>query len=301
MKALFKKSLAVLLSVLLLFTAVPFTASTATLDEAEQSVGASNGTTGDCTWTLDDYGTLTISGNGAMGDYSERYSDDIWFTTAPWGASIKSVVIEDGVTSIGEYAFYGCADLISATIPDSVTNIGSNAFEYCTGLTSVTIPDSVTSIGNRAFSICDNLTSITVDSGNHVYDSRNNCNAIIETATNTVKFGCKKTVIPYGVTSIGHSAFSSCTDLTNITIPDSVTRIDVWAFFNCTGLTSVTIPDSVTRIDIFAFYHCSGLTSVTIGNGVTSIGGSAFFHCTSLRSVTIGNRVKSIGGSAFSG
>ena len=160
-----KKALSVLLClclVLSVITALPFTASAATLDEAAQSTGASSGTTGDCTWTLNN-GALTISGNGAMGSYSSKYSEgSTYITTAPWGANIKTVVIEGGVTSIGEYAFYGCKLLTSVTIGNSVTSIGDYAFRGCTGLTSVTIPNSVTSIGWYAFEYCTGLTSVTI-------------------------------------------------------------------------------------------------------------------------------------------
>ena len=116
------------------------------------------------------------------------------------------------------------------------------------------------------------LTSISVDSDNSVYDSRNNCNAIIETATNTLINGCKSTVIPDSLTSIGNQAFYGCTGLTSVTIPDSVTSIGNQAFYGCTGLTSVTIPDGVTTIGLWAFYRCTGLTSVSIPDSVTSIG-----------------------------
>ncbi len=111
------------------------------------------------------------------------------------------------VTSIGNYAFYECSGLTSVTIPNSVTSIGLRAFEFCTGLTSVTIPNSVTSIERTAFLSCSGLTSIVVESGNAVYDSRDNCNAIIKTASNTLIIGCKNTTIPNSVTSIGDHAF----------------------------------------------------------------------------------------------
>ena len=159
MKKLFKQSLAVLLSAMLLFTAVPFAASAAEVAPQEQSVGATSGTTGDCTWTLDDNGTLTISGNGAMGNYDYDYFSGI--TAAPWGANIKTVVIEGGVTSIGYMAFYGCKLLTSVTIGNSVTIIGYAAFGVCTGWTSVTIPDSVTSIEGGAASGREGVTSVT--------------------------------------------------------------------------------------------------------------------------------------------
>ena len=129
-------------------------------------------------------------------------------------------------------------------------------------MTSVTIGNSVTSIGDYAFRGCSGLTSIKVDSGNSVYDSRANCNAIIETATNTLIIGCKNTIIPNSVTSIGKGAFWGCRGLTSVNIPNSVTEIGEGAFDECTGLTSLTIGNSVTSIGLFAFYKCSGLTKI---------------------------------------
>ena len=149
----------------------------------------------------------------------------------------KSTIIPDTVTSIEDYAFYGCSELSSIEIPSSVTSIGSDAFRDCTSLTSITIPNSVTSIGGEAFSGCSALESIIVDSGNTVYDSRNNCNAIIETATNTIIAGCKTTIIPDTVTSIGNRAFYGRSALTSIEIPSSVTSIGDSAFYGCTSLT----------------------------------------------------------------
>ncbi len=182
----------------------------------------------------------------------------------------------------------------------SVTSIGKSAFRDCSGLTSVTIPSSVTIIGNYAFNSCSGLTSIVVDKGNVTYDSRNNCNAIIETATNTLITGCKNTIIPNSVTSIGEYAFRGCDGLTSVTIGNSVMSIGRSAFYGCSNLTSVTIPNSVTSIGHSAFCDCSGLTSVTIPNSVTSIGEYAFLGCDGLTSVTIGMSVTSIGHSAFS-
>ena len=206
-----------------------------------------SGTFGDnLEWTFSG-GTLTISGEGAMDDYEYDYS------TVPWsGLDINEIVVEDGVTSIGDCAFCDCNSLESVTIPDSVTSIGEFAFSECTSLTSVAIPDSVTSIGKWAFEDCTSLTSVA---------------------------------IPDSVTSIGYCAFEHCTSLTSVAIPDSVTSIGDGAFSDCTSLTSVAIPDSVTSIGRYAFNLCTSLTSVAIPDSVTSIGKNAFYDCNSLADV----------------
>ena len=200
--------------------------------------------------------------------------------------SLTSITISNNVTSIGYRAFCGCSSLTSVIIPDNMKSIGEGAFIYCDSLSSITIPNSVTSIGYEAFSSCSSLTSIVVKNGNAYYDSRNNCNAIIETATNTLIAGCQNTIIPNSVTSIGDEAFYYCSKLTSITIPNNVTSIGDWAFSGCSGLTSITIPNSVTSIENYTFYGCYSLTSVTLGNSVTSIGYAAFAYCSGLTSVT---------------
>ena len=196
------------------------------------------------------------------GFYHSDYSGDV---VIPEKFTYEGV--EYSVTSIGNYAFYGCTGLTSVTIPNSVTSIGNWAFSRSTGLTSVTIGNSVTSIGEYAFLECTGLTSVT---------------------------------IPNSVTSIGEYAFLECTGLTSVTIPNSMTYIRYQVFYGCTGLTSVTIPNSVTSIGDRVFEGCTGLTSVTIPNSVTYIGGSAFASCTGLTSVTIPNSVTEIANSAFS-
>ncbi len=213
--------------------------------------------------------------------------------------SLTSITIGNSVTSIGYNTFYSCSSLTSIEIPNSVTSIGDEAFYYCESLTSIDIPNSVTSIGKSVFRYCSSLVSIIVSDGNTVYDSRENCNCIIETATNTLIQGCKNSIIPNSVTSIGDSAFYYCTSLKSIEIPDSVTSIGDSAFYYCVNLTSITLGDSVTSIGNYAFSYCVNLTSITLGNSVTSIGNYAFKYCSSLTSIEIPNSVTSIGDSAF--
>jgi len=274
------------------------------------------------TWELDSEGTLTISGTGAMPDYNFRYE------SAPWSAygteAIKSIVISDGVTSIGNKVFLYCSVLTSVTIPNSVTSIGDRAFEMCLSLISIDIPNSVSSIGDRAFSICEALTSIDIPEGaisigNEAFSS---CKSLTSIS------------IPSSVTSMGATVFARCSTLNSIDvsaennhykseagvlfnksmttlitypegkqgeyiIPNSVASIDIFAFYVCTGLTSITIPNSVVSIGDNAFQACTGLTSITIPNSVTTIGDYVFASCSGLASITIPNSVTSIGVNAF--
>ena len=246
---------------------------------------------------------------------------------------ITSVSIQEGVTTIGEGAFGYCPYLTSVTFPSSLISIGEAAFYGCERLTSVTIPASVTSISVNIFGSCNNLESIQVEAGNTKYDSRNNCNAIIDKVNNTLISGCKNTEIPKDVTSIGAWAFHGLSSLTSITIPNSVTSIGEWALGYCDGLTSLTIPASLVDLGTNdPFTACSSLESIVVEKGnpkfdsrndcnaiiekstnslllgckntiipndVTSIGNRAFDSCRGLISLTIPASVTSIGYWAF--
>lgn len=217
-----------------------------------------------------------------------------------FGNSVQEFVIGEEVTKIGKCAFWGCKSLTSITIPNSVTTIGSGAFSGCEKLTSITIPSSVTSIEDNPFNACSGLLSIQMEEGNTVYDSRNNCNAIIKTADNEIITGCQNTIIPNSVKSIGAGAFYMCNGLTFIDIPSSVTTIKGGAFWFCKGLASISIPNSVTTIGEQAFEGCSALTSVNIPNGLSTIENEVFSGC-KIASITIPNSVTTIGENAFEG
>ena len=209
--------------------------------------------------------SIYVDANNAIYDSRENCNAIIETSTNTLIAGCNNTVIPNSVTGIGVYAFSGCIGLTSIDIPSGVTSIGHSAFESCTGLTTVTISNSVASIDLCVFRNCSSLTSIYVDESNATYDSRENCNAIIETSTNKLIAGCKNTVIPNSVTSIGGNAFDQCTGLTSIDIPSSVTYIGGCAFQGCTGLTSIDIPSSVTSIISLAFYRCTSLSSISVG------------------------------------
>ena len=232
--------------------------------EARNGIVASGtcGAQGDnLTWTLDDSGTLTISGEGEM-------------TSSPsWSSycdKISSVVIESGVTSIANRAFSYCSRLTSVTIPGSVTSIGNAAFLGCYNLESVTIPDSVTSIGTDAFTRCDNLTSVTIPPSVTSIGANafKNCSSLVSVP------------IPPSVTYIDTAVFYECSNLTSVTIPDSVTSIGEAAFEYCSSLTSVTIPDSVTGILDRAFGNCGGLKTIRFEGSAPGFESDPFYGVT---------------------
>ena len=199
---------------------------------------AATGRCGDSiTWTLDDSGNLTLSGSGEMWNYG--------YVTSPFkDYGIKTVTIEYGITSIGDYVFRGCCGMTELTLPNSVTSIGDYAFFGCSGLTELTLPNGVMSIGGNAFEGCSGLTELT---------------------------------LPNSVTSIADDAFHGCRGLTELTLPNRVTSIGDGAFRGCRGLTKLTLPNSVTSIGESAFYLCSGLSKITSLAEIPPVCGSGVF------------------------
>ena len=177
---------------------------------------------------------------------------------------LTSITFPSSLQQIGAMAFMGCYVLASIPLHEGITSISAQAFDHCTSLTSINIPASVTSIASTTFLACTGLVNITVESGNIFFDSRDNCNAIIRTSTNQLLAGCKNTLIPNTVTSIGQHAFRGNSALTSITLPTSITLIDNYAFYDCTALTTITLPSSLSSIGAKVFHNCTGLQSITV-------------------------------------
>ena len=237
---------------------------------------------------------LAVSFQGDSYDaYADEYSGNIVIPeSVEYGglydcSRVTSVAIPNSVTSIYGCAFGWCYGMTSVNIPNNVVLIDGWAFYMCNSLTSLTIPKSVTTIGEEAFSYCGKLTSIKVESGNPKYDSRDNCNAIIEKGTNQLIVGCENTIIPNSVTSIGHHVFLWCRGLKSLTIPNSVTAIGNWTFGGCTQLVSATIPKNMKSIGMGLFSGCRSLTTVTIPSSVTAIGDWAFNNCPALATIYV--------------
>lgn len=293
-------------------------------------------------WTLTSGGVLTINGSGDIPDY-EYYSNNSPFFN---NTEVKSAIIGEGITRVGNYCFYGCENLTNVKLPSTLKYIGQNAFEKCdfktesiqlpegletiesngfeecslkeiilpstlktigqnafmnNFLTSITIPKSVTQIGYAPFYGANDIAEIIVEDGNTVYDSRNNCNAIIETSSNKLIAGCKNTVIPNTVKIIGADAFATRHELSAITIPNSVESIEDGAFYYCVKLSSISLPESLKTIGKNAFQRCYALSKVTMANNVESIGQEAFSGCSSLTSIAISNLVTTIENNTFYG
>ena len=234
------------------------------------------------TWRLDDNGTLTISGKGDMKDWDNEKNPAPWYGQR---AAIKKVMIEDGVTSIGDAAFYCCELLTSVVIPHSVTSIGDVAFYCCELLTSVVIPDSVTSIGTGAFSNCNSLTSVTLP--DNVFMNRAvfvGCTSLKKIYQPSNFIFCDDLFV-YKRQSEGLSINSFIGTTPTVVIPNSVTSIDYEAFALCVSLKSVVIPHSVTFIGGYAFEGCESLANVTLPDNITTFGEAVFVGCTSLKKI----------------
>ncbi|MBR0413953.1 MAG: leucine-rich repeat protein [Clostridia bacterium] len=214
--------------------------------------------------------------------------------------SLTDISIPDNIKSIGEESFYKCKQLSAITIPDGVESIGKNAFAGCISAKSLFVSKTVTDIAAGAFSCCSGgLESIVVDSANAVYDSRDNCNAMMSTADDALIIGCKNTTIPQNTTEIGHYAFWRCSDLGNVVLPNTVTKIGSRAFYECEGLTSIALGTGVKTLGDYAFYGCADLSAVTGGSALTTIEYYAFSSCSDLEGFTFGDSLKKIGQSAF--
>ena len=275
-KTFIKRITAILLSFVLCLSMVPVQGMAEEAGE-EPSAAASGSCGENLTWTLDEEGLLTISGTGSMTDY--LYAERPWKAFAD---SIKSVVMEEGVTSIGSFAFGGCASLTSVTIPEGVISIGDEAFIHCDGLTSVTIPGSVGSIGERALSYCSSLESIFVSEGNVNYKSIDGV-LYNSSVTGIIAYPTGKSgsfSIPEGVTDIHERAFVSCEKLTAVTIPASVMNIGSFAFSDCTALT-----------DVYYSGTAKQWNNVTIGSGNKSLNNAAFHPVEILASGSCGENL----------
>ncbi len=253
-------------------------------------------------------GELVISGTGAMEDGTAYYSTMPFYAYKDY---IKKVVVEEGVTSIGDYGFFSCEELVSITLPDTLTKIGYGAFYNCVSLTSIVIPDAVEEIGDYAFEYDEALKTVTFSSSLKsigemaFYGCAALTSAILPNSLITLGYGAfwycsslSTLQLSNSMTSIGELAFYRCTALKSVTIPDSVTEIEDEAFWE-TGLTSITIPGTVKSIGSYAFADCDNLKKATIKEGVTSIGDSAFARCTSLSTVSLPNSLLDFGDFVF--
>ena len=306
-----KRLLSILLTAALLFsifTVVPISAGAA---DASGTGGAqvgydddySSGRTGDCTWSLDESGVLTISGNGAMEDY---------YYSGPWGQEITALTVGDGVTRIGDYAFSYCRQLESVTISNSVTSIGYGAFQGCYALNELSLGNGLTSLDSDAFRNCTSLKSVTIpDSVTKTEGSVfNGCTALetVDLGKGITEIGgysfyectsLKNVIFPEGLQRIGDYAFYGCTSLEAAPIGKGLAAIGNYAFSGCTAFTEVSIPGTVTDLGFRIFSDCTGLTKATLGKGLTSTGSAMFYNCTSLTNVVLPDSLTTIHSNTF--
>lgn len=239
-------------------------------------------------WKYDNTGTLTISGTGAMADYSSSTSDLPWYD---YKTEVTTVVVENGVTHVGENCFRGFDNLTTATIADSVETLGKYAFYFASKLESVKLSSNLTTINYRVFYACSSLASITIPPSVTYIDSD-----VFGECTNL-----ESIEIPYGITEISSGMFSGCSSLTSVKLPDTITRIGSDAFDGCSSLASIILPDDVSYIGSNAFWECSNLAEIKLPKSLEEIGTYTFYSCSSLKSIIIPNSVKEIGALAFLG
>lgn len=265
--------------------------------------------------------SLSVSPDNPIYDSRDNCNAIIETATNTLVVGCKTTVIPTNIKSIGKNAFYGTPDLEQVMIPEGVTSIGSYAYGECRKVKSVSIPSSVDSIGTGAFTFITDIESITVAADNPIYDSRNNCNAIIKTASNILLLGCQNTVIPEGIVTIADQAFcgasmlefsvpegvtrlesqafSRCEKMQRISLPESVNYIGNSAFFTCYKLEEIVIPEAVTEIKDYAFALCTTLSEIAVPNKVKRLEGGTFKDCSHLKKVTLGYRLENVNYSAF--
>lgn len=288
------------------------------------------------TWELSENGVLTISGTGAITDFTS-VSATPWadYITGKDGFSISELVISPGITKIGNYAFANCRRLTSVTLPDGLSQIGTAAFSGCSEISSITIPGSVSTIGNEAFASCYSLRELTLSNGivsigKEAFSLSGLTNLTLPNSVEEIGakafYGCSSittasmsgvhkvgiqafegctalTAVTFGtsLSTISQSAFEGCEALTSLSFPASLTNVGNRAFYSCTALSVIQLPDSLKYLGEYAFYDCTSLSSVTIGSALTSIEEGTFENCRSLQAVTIGSSVSSLNERAFSG
>ena len=279
----------------------------------------------DLTWIFDsESGVLTISGTGKIYDF-ESASQCPWYQ---YHLTVRSIVIEDGVTGIGDYAFTDCGNLTSVSIPSGVTSIGEKAFANCTSITSVTVPGSVTEIKASAFANCPSISFVDTDNlaawcsrkygnseanplypGAALYVNNKKLSALdlpaAVTAVSDYAFYCCNTItgvtIPENVTQVGASAFQGCDNLVEVTVKGGKTDIGRSAFASCNKLETVGIQANEAHVGDSAFASCGALSDVIVQSDTVSIGASAFKNCKQLLDITLQGAVTSIGTGAFTG
>lgn len=304
-----KKTACAVLSALLIFSALPVSAAAFAAENSEHTLSANSGTTGDCTWTVEDK-TLTISGNGATGSLSGLFS------SPPWDSGVTTAIVEEGVTKIGDYLFRSSYKLSSITLPESVTEIGTSALAksalgvdrtiyapsgsyaetYCKN-NSITFQASSGTTGDCTWSLSGTVLTI---SGN---GAMADCEYDEEKEKYILPWGDKitKVIIEEGVTEIGRANFYKCGSLNEVILPEGLNNIKNIAFYECKKLEIVDFPEGLTTIGDSAFYECTGLKEVDFPEGLTAIGYWAFYNCANLKSVKFPESLKEIGGSAFEG